>query len=450
MLAPPAEAGPARVTLDDAGFTLALANETRMAAYRDLDTIAVQDGAALVVLGSGAGAERVLLDLFGRAQGQLVRELRERRLRQRAADALMTLPPDEAIAMVEYEAGAQHGVGQLAYHAWGALLAPLDDRLPWVLLRRSRIAAVQPNDAGGSVEVELAIRPGDANGALGGGHVRFVGLGAAARLHADRLEALRTGALADAARIIGALIPDAPYAARQEAAGVLVDGRPARPGDLPTSWSAIESGVMVDPTFASSYAQLRARAGPLAEERALAMAPTEPGGDEARSWFLVPLPGNLLALELVSEGAHATYCFRVGSRAAFVAGADDPAAAAAAVRTVSEALVDSRFLREPMALTDDALARPRYLRYRLALGALPSLAAARARFVARIVHRDDASWAAALDDLIAWHASTRDDGAVWPGRAAQDAMVDDASGDEPDAPHAGQPDAPLPNTQGAP
>ena len=358
----------------------------------------------------------------------------------------MTLPSEEPIALVEYHDGTERGVGQLAYHAWGALLVPLDERLPWRRLRRSAIAAVRPDVDGGSVEIELAAGPGDPAGT----RVRLVGLGATAHLHADRFEGLRTGAQADAARFVGALIPDAPYAARQEAAGILIDGSPARPSDLPASWSAIESGVLVDPTFASSYAQLRARAGPLVEERAIAIAPLEPGGDEARSWFLVPLPGNLVALELVSEGAHATYCFRVVPRAAVVEGSGDPASRREAVRAVSEALVDSRFLREPMALTDEALAQPSYLRYRLALAALPSLAAARSRFVARIVHRDDASWAAGLDDLIAWHASTRDDAAVWPGRAAQDAMVDEAGGDAPGEVPAGSPHAAPLEPQGAP
>ncbi len=141
----------------------------------------------------------------------------------------------------------------------------------------------------------------------------------------------------------------------------------------------------------------------------------------------MPLPGNLVALELVSEGAHATYCFRAQPRASFADGGPDPAAIRETVGAISEALVDSRFLREPMALSDEALAAPRFLRYRLALAALPSLADARARFVARLVHRDDASWAAALADLIAWHATTRDEAAIWPGRAAQDAIVDEAS-----------------------
>ncbi len=315
MLAPPGVAAPVRVTLDADRFTLTLDGGTKVAAYRDLATVAVQDGAALLALGGGPGAERILLDQFGGAQGQLIRELRDRRLRQQAADALITLPADDPIDLVEYDDGTDHGVGQLAYHAWGVLLAPLDERRPWIRIRRAGIAAVRADESTGSVAIELA------NGRV----VRLPGLGSAARVHADRCSALRSAAAADAARIIGALIPDAPYAARQEAAGMLVDGNPATSAQLPSSWSAVEAGVLVDPTFASSYAQLRTTAGPLADARAIAVAPVEPGGDEGRTWFLLPLPGNLLALELVSEGAHATYCFRLGPRVSFVAGADDPA-----------------------------------------------------------------------------------------------------------------------------
>ncbi len=95
---------------------------------------------------------------------------------------------------------------------------------------------------------------------------------------------------------------------------------------------------------------------------------------------------------------------------------------------ISAALVDARFLREPIALPDDQLATPEGIRYRLALRALPSLAAARAAFVGRLVHRDEDSWGAALDDLIAWHAACRDDAAVWPGRTTQEAQVAEASG----------------------
>jgi len=93
-----------------------------------------------------------------------------------------------------------------------------------------------------------------------------------------------------------------------------------------------------------------------------------------------------------------------------------------------------------MAVPDEQLRQPAYLRYRMALRALPSLAAARGRFVARVVHRDDASWAAALDNLIAWHATARDEATLWPGQAAQEAMVSEAAaGDDSEA----VPDAPT-------
>ena len=132
-------------------------------------------------------------------------------------------------------------------------------------------------------------------------------------------------------------------------------------------------------------------------------------------------------MELVSAGSHATYLFRVVPRAAFQ-GSLPAGALATAVVDVSEALIDARFLREPMALPAARLAEPDGLRYRLALAALPSLAAARARFVARIVHRDPESWRGAIDGLAAWHGTARDDDAEWPGRAAQEAQVDDAAG----------------------
>jgi hypothetical protein len=159
------------------------------------------------------------------------------------------------------------------------------------------------------------------------------------------------------------------------------------------------------------------------------MAPESPGAPERpRIWFLVGLPGNLVALELVSEGAHATYLFRVAPRAGFVAGSEDRAALELAVGEVSDALLDSRFLRELLALPEARLGEPEHLRYRLALRVLPSVAAARARFVARLVHRDPAGWAAALDDVVAWHGAARDEAADWPGRAGAEAEISESPG----------------------
>jgi hypothetical protein len=413
MLAPPGPEGAAELALAEDGFSLDVAGVSRHAAYRDLTTVVVQDRSALLVLGTGPGAERVLLDRFGSAQPQLVRELRDRRLRQQAADALISLAADEPIGLVEYEADSKHGVAQLAYDRWGAILAPVDDRLPVTRMLRSEIASVRTTEMDGTVEVELTGRFGPARGII-----RLVGLGSRARIHGDRFEALRTTAADDAARLIGSLIPDAPYEVRREAAATLIDGTPARSADLPTAWSTIEAGVLGDPTFARSYRTLRERAGHEADRRAIAIAPSEPGGDEPRTWFFVPLPGDLVAMELVSGGAHATYCFRArAASAATTAGAADEDGL---VRVVSRALVESRFLREPMALSEAALGQPRYRRYRLAIAAIPSLAEARARFVGRVIHRDDESWSATLESLITWAVATTDRDAVWPGRETDD------------------------------
>ena len=49
----PGDAAPARVALDEDGFTLGIGGSTLAAAYRDLDTIAVQAAAGLLVLGTG-------------------------------------------------------------------------------------------------------------------------------------------------------------------------------------------------------------------------------------------------------------------------------------------------------------------------------------------------------------------------------------------------------------
>jgi hypothetical protein len=439
-LLPAATDSAAHVTFEDDGFTLAIGSESRLPAYRDVATIAVQAGAVLLVLGTGPGSERVLLSQFGQAQGGLIAGLRERRLRQWLGDALVE-HPEEPYELVEYVAGAQgeeHGVGLLAYHPWGAILSPIDERLPWLRLRRGEIGSVAFDERQGTVVVTAAADAGRSS------RIELPGLGERARLHNDRLTALRRGAQEDAARLVGRLMPDAEYGIRQEAARAIVDGRPARPADLPNAWPVVEAAVLTEPTFAASYQGLVAKAGPAAAERVIAMAPTQPGGDDVKSWFFVPLPGNLVALELVSEGAHATYCFRALPRARFTGGPTPSDAARATVLDVTEALIDSRFLREPMALPEDQLRLPAYLRYRLALRALPSLAAARARFVARIVHRDDASWSAAIDNLIAWHDAARHDGAVWPGRAAQESMVSEAgAGDsDGDAPSAGEPAQP--------
>jgi hypothetical protein len=421
LRAPGGTAARATITLGETAAILAPDGmPPRTVAYRDLAVIAITDGVGLLAVGEGADAERWLLERFGAAMGPLIAMLRERRLRQRLADGFVVLPDTTPVDLVE----TPDGVAQLALDGWGVTLASLDERRPVQRIRRADITGVDLLPPVGGVRVTAA-----------DGGFDLLRLGAAAARHRAALAELPAAAHRDAGAIVAGLVPDLAPGLAGRAAAALVDGRPASPGDLGDAWDALERGVLDQPTFAASYRGLREHAGGPGALRWLALAPERPGAaDSHRAWFLVALPGNLVALELVSEGAHATYCFRTVPRAAFPGGAGlaaiDPAAAALAVAGISNALIDARFLREPIAVPHDQLATPEGIRYRLALRAIPSLAAARAAFVARLVHRDEESWGAALDDLIAWHASCRDDTASWPGRAAQEADVADASADD--------------------
>ncbi len=413
---------PVALACEADGFTFAIGDApAHRAAYRDLSLVAVQRGVVLLVVGEPGNEVRLLVEHLGQHLGTLVQVLRDRRLRQQLADRFVEVPPAEAIELVEYRAAGDAGVGQLALHPGGVVLAPLDERRPWITIHRADIGRVEVDASTGSLGVV---------GGAGGAGFELVGLGDRARGLRDRLTVLREGAAADAVALVAGLIPDAPFVVRDRAAALLVDGRPCAPAELGEAWQPLESAVLAVPAFAASYRALLGRAGGSAALRWLALAPDAPGSDALRAWFFVGLPGNLVAMELVSEGAHATYCFRVVPRS--TCAGQSPTSMRphleVAVQQISGALVDARFLREPIGLPDDQLALPAYARYRLALAALPSLAAARGAFVARLVHRDEASWSAALDDLIRWHAACRDDGATWPGRAGQEALVDAAGG----------------------
>ncbi len=418
-----------QVTLDQNGVTVGAATSALWsAAYRDVAAVAIEGGVVTVDLGPGPGAERWEFERLGTMAGLLVRLLRDGRLRQRLADGLVETRPGTPVDLVEYAAGPESGIAQLLYHERGVALAPVDERRPWRRIRRADIGSVAVEASVGGVAVGGA-GPSLAPAPDGAPALRLLRLGAIATEHARRWTALRDGAMADATAIVAGLAPDASFGARSLASRVLLEGRAASPATLGEAWPVLEAAALGVPPFDASYRVLRAIGGGGEAPRWIACAPEAPGSpDRPRLWFLVGLPGNLVAMELVSEGAHATYLFRVLPRASF-SGSLPAGALEAAVAGISEALLDARFLREPMALPAAQLAAPAALRYRLALAALPSLAAARWAFVARVAHRDPVSWEGALRDLVAWHSTARDDRAEWPGRAAEEAQISEAAGD---------------------
>ena len=191
--------------------------------------------------------------------------------------------------------------------------------------------------------------------------------------------------------------------------------------------------MLSEPTFAASYLAACASAPcGAAALRWLALAPERPGAPERhRAWFLVALPGNLVALELVSEGAHATYCYRAAPRPGFTGGSDPACHRRRGDRPGGRPGLGRPRGRPLPARADRAAGTTSWRRRRgSATGSrserCPRWRPRAPRYVARLVHRDEASWKAALDDLISWHAACRDDAAAWPGRTAQEAEVAEA------------------------
>lgn len=367
--------------LDD--FVVLGAGSPIGAAYRDVSTVAVDQGRVLLAI----GGTRLIAERLGAGLGTLVGTLRDRRARQLLSDRFIEVPDADSIDLVEYRADSEQGVAQLAYHPWGVALLPLDERLPWRLLRRADIAAVSAEPLKGRLKVDVTPRPG----APDARPIELLGLGLAVERERARLAGLRERALADAAAIVDRLTPGTPADVRNGAGRLLVDGRPVTPAELGAAWPDVEGAVLSDPTYARSYEQLVERAGGATQPsgRWISLAPRVPGKpDEHMCWFFVALPRDLVAFELVSGGSHATYLFRAGGDLA------------ATVYDVSESLIDSRFLREPIYLPEQELADPERQRYRFAIAALPSLRAARARFAGRLIHVDDASWSRALDEAI--------------------------------------------------
>lgn len=138
-------------------------------------------------------------------------------------------------------------------------------------------------------------------------------------------------------------------------------------------------------------------------------------------WFMMAIPGsvekggNSVAMEVTSEGGHATYLFRVLPRAKFPGSSpeDFREAASETLRATNEAMITTGFRREPIYLDEAKLSTPAYRKYLYASRNLPELVLLRDRFYARIIHTTPESWTADLSEALLFNVSAVDDGAKW-------------------------------------
>ena len=216
------------------------------------------------------------------------------------------------------------------------------------------------------------------------------------------LETARAAMGIMALKMVDDLCPGLPTDARTAGAELLQEGSSAWRKDVQQAsrplWNAIEMRLK-GLGLGSSYDYLSSK-GEVAWMRIGLKKPrTEEGEDYL--WFLAPLSkgGNAIAWEAASEeGGRATYFFRISMEK----GKEAKGLEEEAVQRVAQGLIDVNLRREPIYLKDDMLYRPEYTAYRHACNALPSLLELRRRFIGRVMHGDEAQWAADVTEVLAF------------------------------------------------
>ncbi|MFB3888315.1 MAG: hypothetical protein ACE14S_02420 [Candidatus Bathyarchaeia archaeon] len=111
----------------------------------------------------------------------------------------------------------------------------------------------------------------------------------------------------------------------------------------------------------------------------------------------------------------ATYFFRIMNPTAYAQATAENASneLESFLKSVNRCMVDINFRREPIYLTEDALASPKYVQYRYAVAKLPSLQKLRRQFIGRVIHTSPEQWKRDVTSLLAFNANSKDDHAKW-------------------------------------
>lgn len=244
-------------------------------------------------------------------------------------------------------------------------------------------------------------------------------LGDASEFFIEKLREAMKNVEAASLETIRTMIPSASYDELQKLSRLMIEGRAALRTDVevvsPELWAKLEKCVGLSP-LADSYRYLSGFAVKRLEAVGLRKSK-----DTVYVWFILPLMGtvgsggNVVALEVTSEGGHATYLFRVMPRSAFPTATFDQFVrdAAPMIRDLNEAIITTGFRREPIYLSEDRLNTPEYSKYLYASKHLESLRLLRERFIGRIIHNTFDQWKADLTEALVFNTSTTDETSRW-------------------------------------
>jgi len=230
------------------------------------------------------------------------------------------------------------------------------------------------------------------------------------------------------------LVPEENPAIIRQAARLMKEGKAARMSDIeaisPALWTGLEKKV-ASTDIKEEYNYLVSMAQ--REKLCIGIKRGLMGGLTGDYiWFLIPIynlnpdaPGNAMAMEALSQGnsSKATYFFRLVSRNAYRNFknidelhhiADD------FIARMNRCMLAINFRREPIYLSDEKLADPKYQHYKYAMQKIPSLKTLRDLFIGRVIHASDEQWQQDVKDLLQFNITAADDAARW-SKAGEDA-----------------------------
>ena len=198
---------------------------------------------------------------------------------------------------------------------------------------------------------------------------------------------------ARSAEVLGGLFPFLDPERLQRAVTMMAEGRSVRLAALADVHPRIPEALVaraVDEDLKPYFDELRSRAAAddLMAGFKFVREDEEEGG--LFLWFFFPVRGKkVVAWEAATGSGRATYFFR----------AAPPVEAAVAQITRGLALVN--FRREPVYLSDEALAgQPKFRRYLIGCRKLPELRALRAAMMGRAIHTSPEEWKGQVDSVV--------------------------------------------------
>lgn len=405
-----------RVTLDDSSLGLIFpAQEARYISLRDILGLNASNYVVSLDLSS---SEQLVISQLGRNFENFQRELAHSVSELTLSDLLMEEPLKmgglHAFYHQRHEAGADKRSGncEMRLYQTALVIIPeldLPTRLPYsqiVSAIRDNYRLIVTHEDGSSFVLEQMGRDLDP-------------------LRDTLLELKQTISL-DVQALIKQMMPSADLKSLGLLSGLLKEGRAARRVDIESVgvelWQELE--MRLENSEAGDAYRFLKDLGQK-QEVCLGIKRGLMSEEGYYLWFMVPVfsddtskPGNVVFMEAVStEGqSRATYAFRMvrrGDYAKIKTMSELKEQMNQFVQTINRSLISINFRREPIYLTKEMLAFPRYQKYFYSIARLPELRSLRDLYIGRIIHSSSEQWQEDVKGLIEFNMSTQDDAARW-------------------------------------